>query len=98
MPNVEVTWRVFRPETVETARGPVALTGRSRAVILALLLESNRVVTVDQLIAFLWADEAPRTARNSIARFVADLRAALGALAPRIATVGSRLHGRGTCG
>ncbi|MEU2559192.1 BTAD domain-containing putative transcriptional regulator [Streptomyces longispororuber] len=47
---------------------------RQRAVLVMLLLHRDRVVSVSTLIAAVWPDEPPATARNQIAICVAALR------------------------
>ncbi|MEM9561687.1 MAG: BTAD domain-containing putative transcriptional regulator [Actinomycetota bacterium] len=62
-------------------RRPAAVTGlaaRPAAVLELLLLQANRSVSTDEIIDQLWPDDPPRTARNSVQRFVADIRSALG--------------------
>ncbi|QDI72555.1 SARP family transcriptional regulator [Streptomyces calvus] len=51
--------------------------GRQQTVLGALLLEANRVVSVDRLIDIVWEDEPPRTARTQIQICVSQLRAGL---------------------
>lgn len=62
----------------------VRLPKRSRMVLVVLALAANNVVTIDRLIDVLWGDYAPKSPRNSIARFVADLRKGLGQYAERL--------------
>jgi DNA-binding SARP family transcriptional activator/tetratricopeptide (TPR) repeat protein len=50
---------------------------RQRCVLVALLVEGNRVVPVDQLVDRVWADQAPRTARNAVSGYMSRLRQAL---------------------
>lgn len=83
-----VLWSVLGPDTVLLDGEASLLATRPRAVLLSLLLEPNRVVTADQLAERLWGADQPKTARNSVARFVADLRRALGDDADRIVTDG----------
>ena len=59
---------------------------RPSAVLELLLLHANDVVSVDRIIDELWPDDPPATARNSVQRFVADLRAALGEDRTRLET------------
>lgn len=86
MPREEVEWRVLTPDTLFTDGMAVALQGRPRAVLLSLLLQPNEVVSTDRIVDRLWGDDPPKTARNSVARFVADIRRALGPLAERLRT------------
>ncbi|MEM7093237.1 MAG: BTAD domain-containing putative transcriptional regulator [Actinomycetota bacterium] len=82
-----VAWRVLSFQTIETDAGPISLSRRPRAVLLRLLLQPNRSVSIDAIIDFVWGEEIPKTAANSVARFVADLRKALGPRRDRIVTV-----------
>jgi DNA-binding SARP family transcriptional activator len=53
----------------------VVLTGRrERAVLGALLLEANRVISRDRLIEVLWGDDPPDTATNALQVHVSKLR------------------------
>jgi predicted ATPase/DNA-binding SARP family transcriptional activator len=54
---------------------PVELTGQKpRALLAALLLEANQVVSRDRLIDALWGEEPPDTARNTLQVYVSQLR------------------------
>jgi len=68
---------------------PVAVTaGKQRAVLAALLLRGNRVVSSGTLIGSLWDEDAPSSARASLLNYVARLRRALGPeAAARLQTV-----------
>lgn len=85
-PKQAVEWRVLRESTVSIGGVEVDLTTRSRSVLLSLALEANHDIPIDRVIDMLWGDDPPRTARNSVARFVADLRRALGQHADRVET------------
>jgi DNA-binding SARP family transcriptional activator len=50
---------------------------QQRALLAVLLLHANHVVSVDQLIAYLWAEQPPPTARGLLQGCVAGLRRAL---------------------
>src|SRR5204862_7387445 len=53
----------------------VALGGQKRrALLAALLLEANNVVSRDRLIDALWGEDPPDTARNTIQVYVSQLR------------------------
>jgi DNA-binding SARP family transcriptional activator len=60
---------------------------RERAVLARLVLDANRVVSVDRLIDAVWPGEPPASARGQIAICVSRLRRALGAAARVITTV-----------
>jgi len=56
----------------------VALTGpRLRMVLAALLLEANRAVSTERLVAVLWEAEPPVNARRRVQNCISDLRRAL---------------------
>ena len=74
-------------EDASTPLFGVDVTGaRHRAVVELLVVEANRPVSVERIIDELWPDQVPKTARNSIQRFVADIRKALGADRERLQT------------
>lgn len=91
-----IHWRLLRPDTATTPDGIVPLSNRSRSVLIRLLLDAGRPVTSERIAEFVWGEDRPRTWQNSLARFVADLRRALGPLAERITTspLGYRLDVR----
>jgi predicted ATPase/DNA-binding SARP family transcriptional activator len=63
------------PLTVSIDGEPVSLGGQKRrALLAALLLEANRVVSRDRLIDALWGEEPPDTARNTLQVYVSQLR------------------------
>ncbi|WP_460805393.1 AfsR/SARP family transcriptional regulator [Nocardiopsis aegyptia] len=66
---------VLGPITVWSDRRPMPVGGpRQRCVLGALLVYLGREVTLDQLIAFLWNDDPPRTARSVIQVQISHLR------------------------
>jgi DNA-binding SARP family transcriptional activator/WD40 repeat protein len=69
----------------------VALGGPTqRRVLSALLLHSNRVVSVDQLVDAVWPDgEVPERAEHNVRTYVHRLRTALGEAGDRIETAGT---------
>lgn len=56
-------------------------------VLTVLALAANETVTIDHLVDALWGDYPPKSARNSVARFIADLRTSLGRYADRLESV-----------
>jgi DNA-binding SARP family transcriptional activator/tetratricopeptide (TPR) repeat protein len=52
--------------------------GHQRAVLAALLLGANQVVTVDELAEVLWGQDLPASARVTVQNYVKRLRIALG--------------------
>jgi predicted ATPase/DNA-binding SARP family transcriptional activator len=78
VPGPDVTIALLGPVQVMSATGPVHLGGsKPRAVLAALALRHGRVVSVDQLIDDLWADDKPATARNTVQVYVSAVRRAL---------------------
>ena len=73
-------FRVLGPVEVVADGRPVAFpAAKPRALLAALLLSSNRVVSVDRLIDDLWGEEPPETATKALQGYVSQLRKALGA-------------------
>src|SRR5439155_6047637 len=80
------------PLTMSRAGEPAALGGQKpKALLAALLLEANRVVSRDHLIDALWGDDPPDTARNTIQVYVSQLRKLLPEGALETAPPGYRL-------
>jgi DNA-binding SARP family transcriptional activator len=66
---------------VEVLDGGTALPiggGRQRALLVALLIRPNRVVSADRLIDELWAEHPPTSPDNALQALVSRLRRALG--------------------
>jgi hypothetical protein len=75
-----VNFRLLGPLEVRAGDGPVPIGGPKQRTLLALLvLQPNRVVTVDRLTDAIWGSEPPATARNTLQTYVRHLRKALGA-------------------
>lgn len=74
-----VRFRLLGPLEVDADDGsPVRLTGLKRRQLLACLLSADQhTLSVDQLIAMLWPDRDPRSARSSLHVYVYQLRRAL---------------------
>ncbi|MEV0184729.1 AfsR/SARP family transcriptional regulator [Streptomyces sp. NPDC050625] len=71
-------FRVLGPCEVESASGPVDLgPPQRRALLLCLLLEDERPMSVGRLVELLWGDRPPASAAASIHAHVCRLRAAL---------------------
>ena len=72
-------FRILGPLEVATQEGPLALGGqKQRAVLAVLLLDANRVVSVDRLLDSVWGEHPPKTALTSLQNFVSQLRKTLG--------------------
>jgi DNA-binding SARP family transcriptional activator len=72
-------YRILGPLEVVTEAGPLALGGqKQRALLAVLILEANRVVSVDRIVDALWGEHPPRTAVTSLQNFVSQLRKVLG--------------------
>jgi DNA-binding SARP family transcriptional activator len=52
---------------------------KQRSLLAALLINANQVVSVDHLVAEIWADDPPSTAGNLVRQYVSHLRKLLGA-------------------
>ncbi len=66
------------PMRVVGGAGEVALPGKQRVLLAALLLRANRVVPMGTLIEVLWDDSPPPSARNTTHGYVKRLRGMLG--------------------
>jgi DNA-binding SARP family transcriptional activator len=74
-------FRILGPLEVVGERGPVGLGGPTqRATLAILLLNANRVVSIDRLADDLYAGAAPATALKQVQRQISDLRKALGSM------------------
>lgn len=74
-----VEWRVLGPLEVLVEGNAVPLGApKQRALLIALLLRPNQVVSVDRIIDDVWGERAPRTAQHSVQLYVSELRKTLG--------------------
>jgi DNA-binding SARP family transcriptional activator len=89
--RVTARYLLLGPVVVQLNRRQVVIEGpRRRAVLAYLLLSANRVVSVDELIAAVWGETQPRTARTQIQSNVSAIRHRLrGEHLPSIDTRGS---------
>jgi DNA-binding SARP family transcriptional activator len=77
--SVPLEIRLLGPLEVVRDGVAVVLAGRRERSVLALLASNaGDPVSVDRLFAFLWADDAPRTAGKTLQTYVSRLRRALG--------------------
>ena len=73
--------RLLGPVELIGRDGPVHLGGpHQRAIVASLALSAGRTVPVDDLIAGLWGDDAPRHVRKSLSTQIARARPSLGAI------------------
>ena len=71
-------FRILGPIEVVESDGSIRLGGpRQRATLAILLLEANRVVSVERLAEDLYAGAAPVTAVTQVQRQISDLRKVL---------------------
>src|SRR5689334_1451973 len=72
-------FRVLGPLDVTDGGREIGLAGgKQRALLCALLLDANRVVSVDRLIDALWDGEPPETAVKAVQVHISQLRKAIG--------------------
>ena len=83
---------ILGPVRVTTAAGQVEVpAAKERALLAALALRAGRVVTVDALVAALWGDRPPATARRTLQSHVSRLRGHLGSTVVTTEPSGVRL-------
>src|SRR5437762_1817083 len=72
-------FRILGPLEVLSDGQVLDLGGQKQRALLALLLvEANRVVSIDRLIEALWEEEPPETAQKALQVYVSQLRKLLG--------------------
>ena len=87
-------FRILGPLEVLRSGRPVPLGGpRQRAVLALLLLQANRVVSVDRLVEDVWAGRAPESSIATLQTYVFHLRRALEPSRPGVARGRSRPRG-----
>lgn len=70
-----ISVRILGPLEVATVEGPLKLGGRrQRAVLGALLLDHDRVVSLERLMTLLWGDEPPSRPEGTLQTYVSELR------------------------
>ncbi|MGW4501755.1 AfsR/SARP family transcriptional regulator [Micromonospora sp. NPDC004336] len=69
-------FRVLGPVELRTGTGHVVLTGRQGALLTILLLNANRVVSVQRLAELLWGEPPPSSPSARVRMLVSDLRKA----------------------
>ena len=80
-------FRVLGPLAVEGDDGPIEIPGdRPRALLTALLLQPNAIVSADRLVDIVWGDDGPDRPANALQQVVARLRNRLGPLAEHLQT------------
>ena len=71
-------WRILGPLEVTDGDRPVDLGGpKQRALLAVLLIDANRVVTLDRLIEALWREAPPARATATLQVFISNLRRSL---------------------
>ncbi|HET7012667.1 MAG TPA: BTAD domain-containing putative transcriptional regulator, partial [Streptosporangiaceae bacterium] len=74
-----VMWRLLGPLEVRTGDGWTGIDGaKPRALAAALLTQPGRVVSTTRLVAELWGDDPPPTARKLVSGYVLRLRRLVG--------------------
>jgi predicted ATPase/DNA-binding SARP family transcriptional activator len=72
---MRLEFRVLGPLEVRAEEGPLPLGGRRERVVLALLLlNANRRVSSDEIVAALWSDSPPATASTAVHVVISRLR------------------------
>jgi DNA-binding SARP family transcriptional activator len=80
-------FKVLGPLEVDSDDGPVPIVGqRPRALLTALLLQPNTVVSSDRLLDAVWGADPPEAPANALQQVVTRLRARLGPGAGCLAT------------
>ncbi|HKN53358.1 MAG TPA: winged helix-turn-helix domain-containing protein, partial [Amycolatopsis sp.] len=75
---VAVIFRLLGAVEARVDASPVDLgPARQRCVLAALLVDANRLVSVDQLVGRVWADHPPYRARDTLYSYLSRLRHAL---------------------
>jgi DNA-binding SARP family transcriptional activator/Tfp pilus assembly protein PilF len=78
---------VLGPLSVRTADGEVVIAAaKQRAVLAALLVRANQVVSFGELVEVVWEDTPPPSARATLRNYVKSLRQQLGPAASRLVT------------
>ncbi len=73
-----MSFRILGPLELAGRTGPVALSAARQSIIMStLLLECNRIVSVDRLVDAIWPEEPPATARGQIQICISSLRGIL---------------------
>ena len=72
-------FRILGPlEVVENGQALDLGGPKQRALLAALLIEANRVVSSDELIEALWPERPPQTAQKALQVYISQLRKTLG--------------------
>jgi DNA-binding SARP family transcriptional activator len=77
--DMPVRIRVLGPIEVVVGRRPRPVPGRrARSLLAALVLGIDHAVPIDHLVAAVWGDEPPASARNTLQTHISTLRSLLG--------------------
>ncbi|GAA2778379.1 hypothetical protein GCM10020219_057070 [Nonomuraea dietziae] len=91
--GTEARFALLGPVSADGCDGPIVLgSPKQRTVLAALLLNVNRTVSDDRLIALVWGEQPPRTAISRLQVCVHELRALLGKERVRRLGAGYRLR------
>ena len=87
----DMRFRLLGPLEIEdVADEALVRRTKPRALLAMLLLNANRPVSTERLVAGLWGDEEPATALGALQNYVSQLRKALGESRRH---EGARIHG-----
>jgi len=78
VPSNSTEFRLLGPLGVSRDGALVPLGPKHRTLLAALLLHANQLVTIGQLVDYLWGDRPPASALNLLRGYVSELRKVLG--------------------
>jgi DNA-binding SARP family transcriptional activator len=90
---LQLDFHILGPLEVASPDGPLRLGGaRQRSVLAILLLDANRVVSIDRLAESLYGDAPPVSAVTQVHRQISELRVLLGQAVIETRPPGYRVH------